>query len=160
MGTLTRRQALKAIVGAGFGAAGLGLYTWQVEPHWLEFTSCHLPIAGLPSDLEGKTLAQISDIHVGHQVSDDYLVESFRRLEQQKPDFVVHTGDLITYNRGLAALGKLPRLLAHCPRGRIATVGVLGNHDYGYGWDMKQVADRVTRVTTDAGVTMLRNQAE
>jgi uncharacterized protein len=159
MGTLTRRQALKAIVGAGCGAAGLGLYTWQVEPHWLEFTYRDLPIAGLPSELEGKTLAQISDIHVGHQVSDDYLVETFRRVQQQNPDFVAHTGDFITYHHGPDALGKLACLLAHSPHGRIATVGVLGNHDYGYGWDMKQVADRITHVTKDSGVTMLRNQA-
>jgi uncharacterized protein len=159
MGMLTRRQALKAIVGAGCGAAGLGLYTWQVEPHWLEFTYRDLPIAGLPSELEGKTLAQISDIHVGHQVSDDYLLESFRRVAEQSPDFVAHTGDWITYHRGPASLEKLPRLLAESPRGRIGTVGILGNHDYGHGWGMKQVANRVTQIAKDAGVTMLRNES-
>src|SRR5216683_6569153 len=93
MGMLTRRQALKAIAGAGCGAAGLGLYTWQVEPHWLEFTYHDLPIANLPDELDGRTLAQISDIHVGRQVADDYLLKTFRRVEEQSPDFVVHTGD-------------------------------------------------------------------
>jgi len=158
MGTLTRREALKAIAGAGCGAAGLGLYTWQVEPHWLEFTYRDLPIVGLPRELDGRTLAQISDIHVGWQVADNYLLKVFRRVEEQSPDFVVHTGDWVTYS-GPNSLDKLPRILAHSPRGRLGTVGILGNHDYGHGWSMIGVANKVVRIAEDNGVTMLRNQA-
>src|SRR5262249_26800219 len=149
---------LKAIAGAGCGAAGLGLYTWQIEPHWLEFSHQDLPVAGLPGDLEGKTLAQISDIHVGRQVADDYLLKSFQRTQELNPDFVVHTGDWVTYHSP-ADLQHLTRIVPHMPRGRIANIGILGNHDYGHGWSMTNVADKVVRIAEDQGVTMLRNRA-
>ena len=45
------------------------------------------------------------------------------------------------------------------PRGRLGTVGILGNHDYGRGWSMLDVADQVTRIAQEAGVTILRNKA-
>jgi uncharacterized protein len=158
MGELTRRQALKAIAGAGIGAAGLALYTWQVEPHWLEFTYHDMPIAGLPADLDGRTLAQISDIHVGMQVADDYLLKSFQRTQELNPDFVVHTGDWITYHSP-AQLEHLIRMIPNIPRGRIGNIGILGNHDYGNHWSMTKVADKVAKIAEDHGVTMLRNRA-
>ncbi len=65
---------------AGTGTLALGLYTWRVEPHWLEFTFPTLPISGLATGLEGRTLAQISDIHVGTRVDDDYIIHSFQRV--------------------------------------------------------------------------------
>lgn len=61
----TRRQIIQTLLAAGAGAAFTGLYTWRVEPHWLEFTYPLLPVAGLPTQLEGKTLAQITDTHIG-----------------------------------------------------------------------------------------------
>jgi uncharacterized protein len=155
---LTRRQALQTLAAAGFGALATGLYTWRVEPHWLEFTYPALPISGLPLELEGLTLAQISDLHVGPQVDDDYIIKSFRRVQELAPDFVVFTGDWITY-RGPHQFEQLRRVLEHAPRGRLGTVGILGNHDYGFGWRMLDVAEQVTGIARAAGVTVLRNQA-
>jgi predicted MPP superfamily phosphohydrolase len=94
---LTRRQVLRVIAAAGSGTVALGLYSWRVEPHWLEFTHTLLPILGLPHELVGRTLAQISDLHVGPKVDDAYIIESFQRVQQLAPDFVVFTGDWITY---------------------------------------------------------------
>lgn len=155
---LTRRRALKALLAAGTGAAMTGLYTWRVEPHWLELTYPQLPIAGLPSELAGKTLAQLSDLHVGPAVDDDYVIASLERVQALAPDFVVCTGDWITY-RSPRQFQQLRRVLAHMPRGRLATVGILGNHDYGFGWAMRGVADRVTEIAEAAGVIMLSNQS-
>ncbi|HEX2330190.1 MAG TPA: metallophosphoesterase [Candidatus Angelobacter sp.] len=151
----TRRNVLKSL----FAAAALtGLYTWRWEPHWLEFTYPTLPIRGLPENLHGRTLAQITDTHIGPLVDDNYVVESFRRTQEQSPDFVVFTGDWITY-RGEAQLDQLRRVVAHFPHGRLGTVGILGNHDYGRGWRRHEVADEVSRIASDAGVKLLRNQA-
>lgn len=41
------------------------LYSWQVEPFWVEFVEKKLPVKNLPSSLAGKILMQISDLHVG-----------------------------------------------------------------------------------------------
>ncbi len=155
---ITRREMSKVLVTAGTGTLALGLYTWRVEPHWLEFSHPLLPISGLPVELEARTLAQISDIHVGPRVDDDYIIESFRRVQELAPDFVVFTGDFITY-RGAPQFEQLRRVLQRAPQGRLGTVGILGNHDYGFHWRMLDVADRVTAIARDAGITLVRNQA-
>jgi uncharacterized protein len=85
--THTRRQTIK-LLAAGAGALALGLYTWGIEPHWLEFTYSDLSVAGLPRELEGRTLAQISDLHVGPAVDDAYVIESLQRVGQPAPDFI------------------------------------------------------------------------
>src|SRR5947207_13776554 len=120
----TRRQISRTLLAAGAGAALTGLYTWRVEPHWLEFTYPLLPVAGLPAQLEGKTLAQITDTHVSPGVDDSYIIESFRRTQERKPDFVVFTGDWISYY-GPAQFDQLQRVLKHAPRGRLGTIGIL-----------------------------------
>ncbi|HEX6598241.1 MAG TPA: hypothetical protein VF034_02895, partial [Gemmatimonadaceae bacterium] len=73
---LNRRQFL-ALGGAALASgAGLGLYTWQVEPHWVEVVRRPLPLAYLPPALEGRTLLQLSDLHVGPQVDSSYLIRA------------------------------------------------------------------------------------
>jgi predicted MPP superfamily phosphohydrolase len=159
MEMISRRYALKTLAIAGTGAIALGLYTWRVEPHWLEITHPDLSIKGLPSDLEGRTLAQLSDLHIGPKVDDDYIIESFRRVQEVSPDFVVFTGDWITY-RGASQFEQLRRVLTHAPHGKLGTVGILGNHDYGFNWRMLDVADHVTAIARDAGVILLRNETQ
>src|SRR5215471_5808290 len=155
---LTRRAVLRSLLLGAGGALAAGLFTWRVEPHWLEFTYPNLPVAGLPRELEGRTLAQLSDLHVGPAVDDEYIIHSFRRVQNLAPDFVVCTGDWITY-RSPRQFAQLRRVLSYMPRGRMGTVGILGNHDYGFGWSLTDVADQVAAIASAAGVTMLRNEA-
>jgi uncharacterized protein len=158
MAALTRRRAIQLLAAGSGGIALLGLYTWGFEPHWLEFTYSDLPVKGLPRELEGKTLVQISDIHVGPQVDDEYVIDSLQHVAQLAPDFVVFTGDFVTY-RHPRQLEQLRRVLISFPHGRLGTVGILGNHDYGLNWHMVEVANHVTTMATAAGITMLRNEA-
>jgi predicted MPP superfamily phosphohydrolase len=153
--TLNRRRAIKSLVAAGLG---VGLYTWRIEPHWLEFTYPVLPVSGLPRELEGRTLAQISDLHIGPKVDDDYILQSLRRVQDLSPDFVVVTGDWITY-RGPQQIEQLRRIIPNMPRGRLGTVGILGNHDYGFNWRMIDVANQVAATVRAEGVTLLRNES-
>ena len=154
----TRRGFLRTTAGATAGLMGLGLYAWQVEPHWVELVERPLPLAGLPRELLGATLVQISDLHVGHWVSEAYLRESLDRAAQLRPDFVVLTGDFITY-RWADQLDGLARVLDHLPRGRLATVAALGNHDYGFRWSQPATADHIEQMLEDRGVTVLRNRS-
>ena len=141
----------------GLVTSGVGLYTWRVEPHWLEIVRRPLPIRGLPAALAGKTLAQVSDIHVGPRVDDDYLVAAFARLRELEPDIIALTGDFVSHHTGM--FEQMDRVYRHFPRGRIATVSVLGNHDYGAGWSHPEIADRVADVARRHGITVLRNES-
>lgn len=144
-----------------FGALGLGFltgaYTWQVEPFWLEFVKRKMPISNLPNNLVGKTLMQISDVHVGDKFNYSYIIDSFKKAQAYQPDFVVYTGDYVTYE-GKKQFEQLAEVLKHAVTGKLATVGVLGNHDYGEDWKEQHVADKITDQLTSAGVAVLVNE--
>lgn len=152
---LSRRAFLTSTVAVPVLA---GLYMWRVEPVWLEITHRDLPVAHLPPALAGKTLVHLSDIHIGPQVDDDYVARTFAAIAALTPDYVVHTGDLVTYH-GPAVLEQANRLLAGFPRGKLGTAAILGNHDYGPGWKETAVADRVAALLTNHGCQVLRNAA-
>jgi len=153
------RRTAGAMVASAAGVVG---YTIGVEPHWLELVERNLAIDKLPSALEGARLVQISDLHIGPQVSDDYIVQSFDRVRALAPDLVVCTGDFITHRvaRREAQYQQLRAVLAHYPQGKLATVGILGNHDYGHGWGDPAVAARVASEAERAGVRILRNEVQ
>lgn len=150
---INRRHLLEVGV---LSLAGTVVYTGWVEPHWLEIVRRYLPIAGLPPDLAGARLVQLSDLHVGPKVDDDYILETFARVRQLGAEIIVYTGDFISHHDGF--LAQLERVYADLPRGRLATVGVLGNHDYGPGWSRPEVAEAVTAALEARGLTVLRNQ--
>jgi len=155
---LTRRRFIKAAFAATAGIAAAGAYARFIEPEWLEFVHHDLPVDALPPALEGCLLAQLSDLHSGRQVSADYLRRSFDSLRRLEPDIVVVTGDWVSYC-GQSGLDDLARLMEHFPRGRLASLGILGNHDYGPGWRQPGVADALTSIAANAGVRMLRNES-
>lgn len=153
---VTRRQFLYATGAAAGAAVGTGVYTWKIEPHWLEIVRRPLPVRALPSALAGKTLAQISDVHVGPRVDDDYVLSVFARVAALRPDVVTLTGDLVSHHERMFA--QMEGVYRHFPRGRIATVGIPGNHDYGRAWSQPEVVERVVTIAQEHGIVMLRNQ--
>jgi uncharacterized protein len=152
---LTRRQFLR-LTALGAAATGTGVYAWGVEPHWLEIVRRSLPVRGLPRSLDGATLMQISDVHAGLQVDDRYLIETFQRLADLMPDIVVVTGDLVSYHPRV--FQQVETVYRHFPCGRLATVGVLGNHDYGHAWRHPEIADRIAEIVGAFGIDVLRNE--
>ncbi|WP_194722428.1 metallophosphoesterase [Noviherbaspirillum malthae] len=86
-----------------------------------------VPIAGLPLELDGFTIAQISDIHVGPTIKRGYLDAIVDRVNALKPDVVAVTGDLVDGSvRHLAPhTAPLARL-----QGKHGAYFVTGNHEY------------------------------
>jgi len=154
---LKRRKFLKNSL-YGLAGAGLlsGLYAWQIEPFWLEFVKQKMPIKNLPQHLVGKTLMQISDIHVGNRFDYTYIIESFKKAQKLNPDFVVYTGDFVSYEDS-TQFQQLDEVLQYVVKGEIGTIGILGNHDYGYDWAEQDVADKITDQLEKAGVKILSN---
>ena len=152
---LTRRRVLQ---GAAAAAGLVGLHTWRIEPHWLEVVHRTLPIRNLPGRLRGGSLVQLSDLHVGPRVDDDYILSTFRRVAALKPDIVVITGDFSSYHP--AVFDQVSAIYRHVPKGRLATVAIPGNHDYGPAWDHPEIAQQIVDRITPFGVTVLRNQTQ
>jgi predicted MPP superfamily phosphohydrolase len=148
---------LASAAGAPLGVLG---YTLKIEPHWVEVVRRPLPIRNLPDVLTGRTLVQMSDIHIGPQVSDAFVLECFDRVREIVPDIVVYTGDYISYRpeRGESQYAQLRDVFSQSPRGRLASIGILGNHDYGVNWSEAPVAKRIAAEVERAGVRLLSNE--
>ncbi len=155
--TITRRRLLQSAAATTAAGLGLGLYGVLWEPHWLEFTYLDLPVRGLPADLIGARLVQLSDIHVGPRVDDAYVAHTFAQVTALAPDIVAYTGDFVSVEDG-GVYAHAERMYAGAARGRLATVGIPGNHEYGWDWAYPQIAARLAGIFEASGIRMLRNQ--
>jgi uncharacterized protein len=151
---MQRRKFIKSVVGLG---AVTALYAWQIEPFWLEFVRLKMPIKNLPKALIGKTLMQISDMHVGDKFDYNYIIESFKKAQLLNPDFVVYTGDFVSY-KSEKQFAQLKEVFQNVVTGKLGTVGILGNHDYGKNWQESAVANRIVNILNECGVPILHNE--
>lgn len=155
---MKRRKFIKKSIIGVIGASILGgIYSWKIEPFWLEFVKKKMPIHNLPEHLIGKTLMQISDIHVGNRFDYQYIIDSFQKAQKLNPDFVVYTGDYVSYDNE-EQFEQLKEVSKHIVKGKLGTFGILGNHDYGHNWSEQNVADEITSILKKAGISVLSNQ--
>ena len=109
----------------------------------MEVVERRMRVHQLPAALVGERLVQISDLHVGPRVDDEYLMNALDRVRALRPGILTITGDLVSY-WGDGTFAQLDRVLGHLPRGSRATIAVLGNHDYGRRWSQPKIADRIS----------------
>lgn len=86
-----------------------------------------VPIRGLPQALEGFTIAQLSDIHVGPTIRNSYIQRIVDAVNRLGADAIAITGDLVD--------GTVAELREHIAplaglRARHGTFVVTGNHEY------------------------------
>lgn len=86
-----------------------------------------IPVPNLPAALDGFTVAQISDIHVGPTIKRDYVEAIVKRVNSLGADLVAITGDVVD--------GSVRQLAEHtAPLGELAgrhgVFVVTGNHEY------------------------------
>jgi uncharacterized protein len=95
-GALSRRQFLGVALAAAPPLFNLSLATVAMRQlDQFRVRRFVLPIAGLPSDLHGLTITQISDMHVGRFTSGRVLREVVRVVNELRADLALLTGDLI-----------------------------------------------------------------
>jgi predicted MPP superfamily phosphohydrolase len=86
-----------------------------------------VPIAGLPQELDGYAIAQISDIHVGPTIKRAYLNAIVTKVNSLKADAIAVTGDLVDGSVQRLALHTAPLSRLEAPDG---VFFVTGNHEY------------------------------
>jgi predicted MPP superfamily phosphohydrolase len=151
---ISRRRFL--VLAGGTLAAGATtcllcpLYATRVEPYWLEVSKVEMGLEGLPTALDGLTVAQLGDFHLGQDVSRDQVRRAVEMTNALNPDLIVLMGDFVTGSASYSAAcaEELSRLEA-----RYGTYAVLGNHD---NWTD---ADEVSAKVGAAGIDVLRDEA-
>jgi len=86
-----------------------------------------VPLRDLPPQLEGFTIAQITDIHVGPTIKRDYVEAIVERVNGLGADMVAITGDLV--DGSVRELSHHTEPLARL-ESRHGTYFVTGNHEY------------------------------
>jgi uncharacterized protein len=120
-----------------------GLYDFDVR-------HVTVPIPGLPRQLHGLRIAQISDLHAGSLFSERPIEEAVDLILGERPDVIALTGDYVNNDPREAPviLPALDRLAAP-----LGVYGVLGNHDHYAG------ARRVRDLLGSTSVDVLVNDA-
>lgn len=120
-----------------------------------------LKIAGLPKSFKGYKIIQISDVHSGSFLHPERLQNAINMINEQKPDLVLFTGDMINnYADEFEPFVPLFKSI----NSKDGKFSILGNHDYGdYGaWNsMQEKAQNVPNLIElqkQAGFEMLRNE--
>ena len=147
---LTRRDfarllgtALPALTTVGAAAIAL----WQIERFRIRRLTVELP--ALPAELDGLTIAHVTDFHVGHFTRGAVLDRIVAATNDLGADLVLFTGDLINFalsdlDTGLVSLRRL--------RGAHGVFLCEGNHD------LFADADAFRQRTKAAGLSLLVNE--
>ncbi len=149
----TRRRVLNAagnVVLAGpLAVMGYGSLIQRTDFHVREVD---VPIPGLPQDLDGLRILQLSDIHLSPFLSESELARVIDAAIGLRPNLAVVTGDLIS-GRGDpldACIRQLARLKADA-----GVFGCMGNHER-----YARVEEYTTEAAGRLGIRFLRSQSQ
>lgn len=107
-----------------------------------------IKITGLQPDLDGFRIIQITDLHITSSVRRNWLQKLVERINLQKPDIIVSTGDIL--DDVIALISKDIEQLALL-KAKIGKYSVSGNHEYFIG------VNESTKEMKKAGFTVLSN---
>ena len=142
---LPRFYLAAAFFGAALLAAGYGL----INAAWLRITRVTVKLPHLPESWRGRTVALVTDLHLGHLSGPGFLRRIIERLRSLRPEAVLISGDM--FDGTTVGLDHLvaPWRDFSAPRGIFY---VTGNHD--------EFADRriYTNTVSSTGIRVLNNE--
>jgi predicted MPP superfamily phosphohydrolase len=125
-----RRRAVASIGGLAVGAVSAAPLLWGALKTRFDVEVTEVPIRlRLPRALDGLTLVQLSDVHVGAYVGERELAHAEEIVRGLRPDLIVFTGDLVNLQRRwlVPAARWLARLSTVA---RFGTKAIVGNHEH------------------------------
>lgn len=161
----TTAATITGVVGAVAVAAVFFIALYGLTFGWKKLDTQHIDLYfdNLPASYDGYRIAHLSDLHVGsYREKTDFVEKVVQRVNEEKPDLVVFTGDLVNSDPDelkpfIPVLSKIT-----APDG---VFSVLGNHDYClYGdpnrWkDVREGGLLVADLERTMGWQMLMNDA-
>ena len=125
-------------------------YSALRETRRLELRAYDVRVPGLPKELDGFRIAQLSDLHRSLIVPDSLIRRAVDLANTSRADVAVLTGDFVSRNADNAE--PCARMLSRL-RTRGGSFAILGNHDH---WtDARTVAAALRR----HGITVLDNKS-
>lgn len=158
---ISRRSFFKKITSltfAGVLSTTLGyLYARYIEPKMMKTVYHQIQHPLIPKSIPPVKIVQFSDTHIGHFFHVDDLEKIVFQINNEQPDLVFFTGDLLDnpYQYTTNAMSDqiiqvLQRI--HAPLGKFS---IFGNHDHGgYGTDL------YLRIMNQSGFRLLHNEWE
>ena len=125
------------------------LWSWRNVQMGAQVVERKLTDPRLPQEMSGLRILQISDLHISHFVSYDFVQNVVDLSVQQKPDLVFLTGDIIDGN--VEQLKPQIELLSKL-QARYGVFYVVGNHEY-----YSNVQDCIQAIQK-IGIQVLANQ--
>ena len=142
-----KRALVFAVAG---GVLIIGGYALQ-EARSFRVTRLEIPLRGLPPELDGFSIVQVSDIHYGMLTRNQELSRILGRVNDLRPDMVAITGDLV--DESVSHMEEMRVPLSRI-KSRYGVFAVTGNHEYYAG------VDRAVAIMKAANIRVLRNEMQ
>lgn len=142
---------LLALAGTMLGAA-VAWYARFVHPYRLRIVHEVLELPRQHAELDGLTIALVTDTHVGPHFAAADLEPVIEHLRELRPDILLFGGDYISESPRFMADAAIA-LSEMVKTARYGTWGILGNHD------LANFRDRVVEPLREIGVHVLENEA-
>lgn len=121
------------------------------QNNWIKVEKINIDISELPKELIGLKIAHISDVHLPKNASTiDNIV---KKVENQNPDIIVLTGDLIDSSADINNCGL--NVLCSGLSKIATTYAVTGNHEF---WNGN--VEKWKQILTDNNIKVIDNKIE
>lgn len=125
---ISRRKFFKLGLSCGIGAL-IATYPFCVERYIFRVNTYRIPVSNLPSNFNGFTIAQLTDLHYGFLMPLMVVEQIIHKINTLQKDVIVCTGDYILEQNGTTQIDTLwPLLMKLNANGGVYSV--LGNHDH------------------------------
>jgi len=93
----------------------------------------HFPAASLPVRYRQKKIIQLSDLHIGGIIKQDWIERVIDQVLEEKPDLIVMTGDML--DGTIDQIGKEVLRLKRLHSAGAPVLYTVGNHEYYWGME-------------------------